>query len=495
LWDEENRLEAVAENGYVSNYWYDAAGERTVKTSGEGEGMYVLGVFSGGRTQTADFTLYVNPYLVVGKGGRYTKHIYIGSQRIVSKLGDLGSFGADPRRVEYAGANTDVATIDYKAKYATEQAIIKARYDTLKVPYNGKSNDDYVNGKGFCCDDAGSQNGGTTTSGGGGNITNGNDNPEINQYYYHSDHLGSSSFITNLDGEVAQHIEYVPFGEVFIEEKNNNWNTPYKFNGKQLDEETGFYYYGARYYDGRTSLWLSVDPLADYNPAMSSEYYGAGQHNGGVYNPKNGTVYGYCYQNPICYIDPNGKQVKVTSMNFDNMMSNYDRDGEGILNREKSLNYLANKKTNTCAIKLSNAFNKSGYHVPLSSKVSDNVRIQNGKGKGSENFVLDAASMANYLKEIQDPTETYTIKTPEGVDKMIQDIHKKYDDMKGVIVYEVDNIKAYGATGHADLIYEDWGWDLAFSSGTEVAPYLKDHVLPKTTFKVYLWILDYDKKK
>ncbi len=38
------------------------------------------------------------------------------------------------------------------------------------------------------------------------------------QFYYYPDHLGSSTYITNLDGEVAQHIEYVPFGEVFIDE-------------------------------------------------------------------------------------------------------------------------------------------------------------------------------------------------------------------------------------------------------------------------------------
>ncbi len=44
---------------------------------------------------------------------------------------------------------------------------------------------------------------------------------ETMQFYYHPDHLGSSSYITNLDGEVVQHIEYVPFGEVFIEERNN----------------------------------------------------------------------------------------------------------------------------------------------------------------------------------------------------------------------------------------------------------------------------------
>ena len=62
------------------------------------------------------------------------------------------------------------------------------------------------------------------------------------QYYYHPDHLGSSRYITNLDGEIVQHVEYVPFGEVFIEERNNSWNTPYLFNGKELDEETGLYY-------------------------------------------------------------------------------------------------------------------------------------------------------------------------------------------------------------------------------------------------------------
>ena len=47
LWDEENRLLALNDNGYVSNYWYDAAGERTVKTSGDGEGVFVNGVLSG----------------------------------------------------------------------------------------------------------------------------------------------------------------------------------------------------------------------------------------------------------------------------------------------------------------------------------------------------------------------------------------------------------------------------------------------------------------
>jgi RHS repeat-associated protein len=122
-----------------------------------------------------------------------------------------------------------------------------------------------------------------------GAIGNGNDNPETFQYYYHSDHLGSISLITDLDGNVVQHVEYVPFDEVFIEERNNRWNTPYLFNAKELDEETGLYYYGARYYDGRVSLWLGVDPMWEKYPGIS--------------------VFAYCGNNPVKYVDPNGKWI------------------------------------------------------------------------------------------------------------------------------------------------------------------------------------------
>jgi RHS repeat-associated protein len=108
----------------------------------------------------------------------------------------------------------------------------------------------------------------------------------------------------------AHPIKYLPFGEVFIEERNNSWNTPYLFNSKELDEETGLYYYGARYYNPRESVWLSTDPLSGYNPVLETEHYIDGQHNGGVYNSFNHNTYGYYYQSPVLLVDPNGKQVK-----------------------------------------------------------------------------------------------------------------------------------------------------------------------------------------
>ena len=288
-WDEENRLLAADENGFVSNYWYDADGERTVKTSGENEAIYVNSEFSGGNTGTARFSLYISPYLVAGQGGKYTKHIYVGSQRIVSKLGDLASYGADPRRIPYAGNEADGLTVDYKAKYNRQLQSIKDNYKAFDIPYNGEDNDDYVNGQGFCCNDgtpeAAQARVMARTRAASGNFKP-NDEYEKMQFYYHPDHLGSSSYITNLDGEVSQHIEYVPFGEVFIEERNNTWNTPYLFNAKEFDEETGMYYYGARYYEPRLSLWMSTDPMEEHNLNLSS--------------------YVYCHNNPIILVDPNG---------------------------------------------------------------------------------------------------------------------------------------------------------------------------------------------
>ena len=289
-WDEENRLLASDDNGFVTNYWYDADGERTVKTSGESDQVYVNSEFAGGRTNTAKFSLYVSPYLVANQGGRYTKHIYIGSQRVVSKIGDFDSYGSDPRRIQYAGSETDGLSVDYKEKYTQQLQVIKDNYATFAVPYNGEDNNDYVDGKGFCCNDGSLEAAQVRAlSRAAKNNFQDPDAYEKMQFYYHPDHLGSSSYITNLDGEVVQHIEYVPFGEVFIEERNSVWNTPYLFNAKEFDEETGMYYYGARYYEPRLSLWMSTDGQQEEYPNISS--------------------YTYSASSPVNYVDPDGNLV------------------------------------------------------------------------------------------------------------------------------------------------------------------------------------------
>ena len=137
-----------------------------------------------------------------------------------------------------------------------------------------------------------------TAQGGFGFIPNGI--REKNIFFYHPDHLGSSSYITGNDGKVSQHTEYIAFGEILFDEHNTEHTMPYLFNGKELDQETNLTYFGARYLDMKTSLWLNTDPLSGYNPTFEHEHYIDGQHNGGVFNPMNLNTYGYTYQNQYC---------------------------------------------------------------------------------------------------------------------------------------------------------------------------------------------------
>jgi RHS repeat-associated protein len=95
--------------------------------------------------------------------------------------------------------------------------------------------------------------------------------------------------MTDASGEVYQHDEYFPSGETFVQERHGAEHSSYLFSGKEQDEETGLYYFGARYLDPRIGIWYGVDPLAEKYPNFSP--------------------YVYCMNNPVVYIDPDGRQT------------------------------------------------------------------------------------------------------------------------------------------------------------------------------------------
>ena len=135
------------------------------------------------------------------------------------------------------------------------------------------------------------------------------------RYYYHPDHLGSAQLVTDYEGNEYQRIEYTPYGELWVEKKSKTEEglrfLPYKFTAKEQDEETGLYYYGARYLDAKYSRWLSTDPaVKDYMSGTS-----AGE--GGIYNTVNFSLYHYAGNNPIRYVDPNGREDEITPTLFD----------------------------------------------------------------------------------------------------------------------------------------------------------------------------------
>ncbi|WP_244877497.1 RHS repeat-associated core domain-containing protein [Flavobacterium subsaxonicum] len=62
-------------------------------------------------------------------------------------------------------------------------------------------------------------------------------------------------------------MEYLPFGETLVDEHLNSNNSPFKFNGKGFDEETGNYYYSARYYDPKIKCLYYVTLFFDVRSA------------------------------------------------------------------------------------------------------------------------------------------------------------------------------------------------------------------------------------
>jgi RHS repeat-associated protein len=101
----------------------------------------------------------------------------------------------------------------------------------------------------------------------------GNGNVEENlRYFFHSDHLGSTSYITNAKGEITQFVGYMPFGEAFVEQ-HTDYDSPFKFNGKEMDSETGLCYYGVRYFDPKTARFINCDPIIEKFPELTPYNY------------------------------------------------------------------------------------------------------------------------------------------------------------------------------------------------------------------------------
>ena len=314
-WDEENRLQALGDDGYVSKYTYNHAGERVVKSHGKTTVAFVNGAPQGVLWHDKDnWTMYVSPYMVVNTE-RFTKHYYAGSQRIASKIG-TGSFSnlydaakacvtagqkdyaerlnqiTQSRNDYYAAlgippgpptAKGIYGEAEYRGEYGDYMTTSLGNYDApdnwpmkpYKRPYGGTPGPPVMYEKPSNPEDEGA---------GYGFKSAGTKEREL--YFYHSDHLGSTSYITDRDGNATQFVSYKPYGEALVDEHATSFETPWKFNGKELDSETGLYYYGARYYAPTLAMWYGVDALAEKYASVGG--------------------YVYCHGNPIIRIDING---------------------------------------------------------------------------------------------------------------------------------------------------------------------------------------------
>lgn len=110
--------------------------------------------------------------------------------------------------------------------------------------------------------------------------------------YQFGNHLGSAMLELNDQAQIISYEEYTPYGSVSYQAVQNDVEVPqkrYRYTGKERDEETGFYYYGSRYYAPWLGRWTSPDRA-------------------GFVDGTN--LYWYVRNNPVRFVDPNGQETK-----------------------------------------------------------------------------------------------------------------------------------------------------------------------------------------
>jgi RHS repeat-associated protein len=116
------------------------------------------------------------------------------------------------------------------------------------------------------------------------------------------DGLGSVIALSDSNGNIVEQYKYDVFGKPTIMEPNDAvisssaYDNPYMFTGRRYDEQTGLYYYRARYYSPDLGRFISADPI-------------------GYYDSLN--LYQYCLNNPVNYIDPWG--LCKEGLDYDNL--------------------------------------------------------------------------------------------------------------------------------------------------------------------------------
>jgi RHS repeat-associated protein len=204
---------------------------------------------------------------------------------------------------------------------------------------------------------------------------------------------------------------------------------PKKYAGKERDYETGLYYYGARYLDSKTSRWLSGDPAMGKYVPKAGKGSGGLPGMGGVYNTVNLHAYHYAGNNPVKYVDPDGKQMDNSQSKFNQKItSEIDNGFKGGIGGggggsialpsvtsgiKALLRIIADGALWAVGKKIDNATAESAAASP------EQANINSGENVGQNLTDRAQASTPSQLpqNDNDDKNNPYKGKTPEEIDK------------------------------------------------------------------------------
>ena len=239
-WNEAGQMVAMVDNEQCGYYGYNADGERMYKLTGQS----VLEQYNAGEQHFQmffnDAVLYVNPYMVVTPKG-YTKHYYNGSRRIAAQVGDLNDLPNDildnsgivQERIQNARSYMDsLLTVTEQQQAIIENLFVTPDGDVLgEMQWVTQCYEEErtLHTAVHCEQDL--------LASLLIQLPYDSEYPASDIYYYHSDHLGSASWITKSSGEPVQYIHYMPYGELWMSRKRIPCNERFEFSGKERDEE------------------------------------------------------------------------------------------------------------------------------------------------------------------------------------------------------------------------------------------------------------------
>jgi RHS repeat-associated protein len=141
--------------------------------------------------------------------------------------------------------------------------------------------------------------------------------------YLTADHLGSTRLVTGTGGTVVERHDYAPFGEEIAAQGCGQpagsagrsprcdiagygaaSEVPLLFTGKERDGNTGLDYFGARYFSGAQGRFTSPDPMVHPRESQFGE-------EGFLADPQRWNKYAYALNNPLRYIDPDGRETQT----------------------------------------------------------------------------------------------------------------------------------------------------------------------------------------
>jgi len=305
-WDEQNQLRGLWNLSGLHHYIYDADGQRLMKSSVpmSYSSVNAQQLQATNSITAQDYTVYVSAGLVYESNGgstTYTKHYYAGPLRVASQIGSANpNYETHPLGGQIApGGPANTTPESYGVAALSDLNTLLANYG-MAVNANEPPQDilsmQVINDPDECRmfygDDLIEENRCLCDNFPDIAIQQGIDcNPYTPIYWYHPDYIGNIEFVTDRTGQPYQHFYYAAFGDPMVSQHvgTGSFNSAYRFNAKEFDEETGNYYYGARYYQPKSSIWMGVDALATSYPGM---------------NP-----YNFVKGNPIMAIDPDSVWV------------------------------------------------------------------------------------------------------------------------------------------------------------------------------------------